>query len=64
MNTRIKVLPFIIGIIIGIIIFDAVNPWKAAFLFVLMGVCEAFVIYDLINTLEEKESNDTEDLNN
>jgi hypothetical protein len=64
MNTRIKVLPFIVGIIIGIIIFDAVNPWKVAFLFALLGGCEAFIIYDLINTLEEKESNEIEDLNN
>jgi hypothetical protein len=59
-----KVLPFIVGVLIAIIIFDAVNPWKVAFLFALIGVCQAFIIYDLINILEEKESNEIEDLNN
>lgn len=59
-----KVLPFIVGVLIAIIIFDAVNPWKVAFLFILIGVCEALIVYDLINILEEEESNDIEDLNN
>ena len=59
-----KVLPFIVGVLIAIIIFDAVNPWKVAFLFILIGVCEALIIYDLINVLEDSELNDLDDSNN
>lgn len=64
---RIKVLPFLVGILIAIIIIDAENPWKIAFLFALIIGCEALMIYDLINILEQKESDeidDSNDLNN
>ena len=64
MNIRIKLLPFIVGIIIALIIIDAENPWKVAFLFLLLATLEAFIVYDLINHIEEKESNDIEDINN